>query len=474
MFAFNVLLRGVAVASLFAAAPSAMAAEVDADASSAQTLASAEIVVAYDTTVTGAISSSSRAAPSPSISSGDVAQIRTAIAAFERGDVSGARALRSSLTDPGAATLLDWLAIRLASRTCGFAQIDAFYRAHRDWPLASMVRRRAEEALWLENVPAPTVRGFFAANGKPERAEGKLALARALLAGGNREAAASLAKDVWRTEELGGPLEGQALSTFGSLLSASDHRTRAEMRFLSDQADAGMRAAARAGGAYLAVAKARAAVIRKLPNAGAALAAVPSSARSDPGYLFALAKFNRRAEQPKEAAAALGRAPRGGASLVDPDAWSVERRVVARDLLDIGDARGAYQVLARDEPSSDSDRIESNMLAGFIALRAMGDAKTAYRHFGAVQREATIPGTLSRALYWQGRALEAMGDQGSARVAYERAARYVTSYYGQIARSRLGLRDLPIRSLPTPTATDRATFGARLSVRAIDLLYRAD
>ncbi|GLK67505.1 lytic transglycosylase domain-containing protein [Hansschlegelia plantiphila] len=474
MFAFNVLLRGVAVASLFAAAPEAMAAEVDADASSAQTLASAEIVVAYDTTVTGAISSSSRAAPSPSVSSGDVAQIRAAIAAFERGDVSGARALRSSMTDPGAATLLDWLSIRLASRTCGFAQIDAFYRAHRDWPLASMVRRRAEEALWLENVPAPTVRGFFAANGKPERAEGKLALARALLASGNREAAASLAKDAWRTEELGGPLEGQALSTFGSLLSASDHRTRAEMRFLNDQVDAGMRAAARAGGAYLAVAKARAAVIRKLPNANAALAAVPNSARSDPGYLFALAKFNRRAEQPKEAAAALGRAPRGGASLVDPDAWSVERRVVARDLLDIGDARGAYQVLARDEPSSDSDKVESNMLAGFIALRAMGDAKTAYRHFGAVQREATIPGTLSRALYWQGRALEAMGDQGSARVAYERAARYVTSYYGQIARSRLGLRDLPIRSLPTPTATDRATFGARLSVRAIDLLYRAD
>ena len=235
-----------------------------------------------------------------------------------------------------------------------------------------------------------------------------------------------------------------------------------------------MRAAARVGGSYLAIAKARAAVIRKRPDAGAALAAVPSGARSDPGYLFAVAKFNRRQDRSREAAAALAQAPRGGAALVDPDAWSVERRVVARDLLDKGDAKGAYQVLARDEPSSDSDKIDSDMLAGFIALRALGDAKTAYRHFAAVHKEATIPGTASRALYWQGRALEALGDPASARGAYERAARYTTSYYGQISRARLGLSDLPIRSLPQPTATDRATFGSRIAVRAIDLLYRAD
>jgi soluble lytic murein transglycosylase len=480
MSALNVLLRGAAVVSVLISAHAAMALEApgfgpDADASSAETMkAAGEMVLAYDTDITGAISSTSRATPNPSVSSNDVAQIRAAIQAFERGDAAGARALRAQVSDPGAVTLLDWLQIRLASRTCGFAQIDAFYRVHRDWPLASMVRRRAEEALWLENVPASTVRAFFAANGKPERAEGKLALARALLTAGDRASAASLAKDAYRSESLEGPIEQQTLSAFGSMFSAADHRARAEMRFLSDEVDAGMRAATRAGGSYVAIAKARAAVIRKLPNAAALLAAVPSSARSDPGFMFAAAKFNRRAERPKEAAAAIASAPRGGAALIDPDAWSVERRVIARDLLDVGDARGAYQVLARDEPTSDSDKVESNMLAGFIALRAMNDPRTAARHFAIVQNEATIPGTLSRALYWQGRALEASNDRASARVAYERAARYVTSYYGQIARARLGLPDLPIRSLPTPSATDRATFGARLSVRAIDLLYRAD
>ncbi|WP_026362887.1 lytic transglycosylase domain-containing protein [Methylopila sp. M107] len=474
MRSLSFLLRGVAAAVLCAASGAANALDSDAaaDPYSAETMQQAEMVLAYDMTSTGAISTTSRA-PNPAAASSDVVQIRGAIAAFQRGDTSGALAIRASVSDAGAVALIDWLAIRLASRQCGFSRIDAFYRAHPDWPMASMVRRRAEEALWLENVQPSTVRSFFAAHGKPERGEGKLALARALFATGDKAQGAAVARDAWRHEELGGALEAQALSAFGANFSAADHRARAEARFLDDEVDAGMRAAGRAGGSYLAVAKARAAVIRKLPSASGLIAAVPGSAQSDPGYLFTVAKFSRRADRPKEAAAALSRAPRGGAALVNPDAWSVERRVVARDLLDKGDARGAYNVLARDEPTSDEDKIDSDMLAGFIALRALGDAKTAYKHFAAVHREATIPGTTSRALYWQGRALEAMGEQGAARSAYEKAARYVTSYYGQISRARLGLQDLPIRSLPSPTATDRATFNSRLAVRAIDLLYRA-
>ena len=491
MRSLSFLLRGVAAVALLSSVAPLAAAPVggkpeplpeerfvpaaagDSDAFSAETMKSAEIVLAYDATSTGSISTSSRVAPSASVSANDVALIRAAITAFERGDTSGAMAVKAQLADPGAVALVDWLGVRLASRQVGFTRIDAFYRVHRDWPMASWVRRRAEEALWLENVSPGTVRGFFAANGKPERPEGRLALARALLAGGDKAQAAVVARQAWRRDALDGSLEQQALQTFGPLLTVADHRARAEGRFLADEVEAGMRAANRVGGSYLAIAKARAAVIRKLPSAGALIAAVPSGARSDPGYLFTVAKFNRRAGRAREAAAALNAAPRG-AALVDPDAWSIERRVIARDLLDDGDAKLAYQTLARDDAEDDSAKIENDVLAGFIALRALGDAKTAYRHFAAVHKEATIPGTASRALYWQGRALEAMGDQGSARAAYERAARYVTSYYGQISRARLGLKDIPIRSLPQPSATDRATFGSRLSVRAIDLLYRAD
>ncbi|MFD1701865.1 transglycosylase SLT domain-containing protein [Methylopila henanensis] len=468
MSAFRALLRGVAASSLLAA----QAAYAE---DGGETVAAPEqsFVVAYDATnVTGAIAPASRVAPSPTVQSADVAQVKAAVAAFQRGDLGGAMAVRASLRDPGAVALVDWLSIRFASRQVGFDRINSFLRAHRDWPTMSMVRRRAEEALWLENVNGATVRAFFAQNGKPKRAEGKLALARALLDAGQKDAAATVAREAWRTEDLAGNLEAQALSRFGPLLTTADHRARAERQFLNDNVDAGLRAAARVGGSYVAVGKAIAAVIRRRPDAPAALAAVPTGARSDPAFIFASARHARRADRPKEAAAMLARAPLSATALADPDAWSVERRVIARDLLDLGDARGAYELIRRTEARSDTDRIESEMLAGFIALRALGDGRAAYRHFTVVQSQATIPGTLSRALYWQGRALEALGDQAAARASYERASRHITSYYGQIARARLKLADLPVRRLPEPTSADRATFNSRLSVRAIDLLYR--
>ena len=174
----------------------------DADEASAKTLREIEVHLAYDdTSLATAFPTTSRASSSPSASASDVAQIKAAIAAFERGETSAALDVRSSLSDPAAVALLDWLAVRLASRQAGFSRIDAFYRGHRDWPMANWVRRRAEEALWLENVEPATVRAFFAANGKPERPEGKLAFARALLASGDRASAAIYARDAWRHDD---------------------------------------------------------------------------------------------------------------------------------------------------------------------------------------------------------------------------------------------------------------------------------
>src|SRR5262249_16201690 len=84
------------------------------------------------------------------------------------------------------------------------------------------------------------------------------------------------------------------------------------------------------------------------------------------------------------------------------------------------------------------------------------------------------PIALARAGYWQGRAAEALGRKEEARAHYEAAARYSTAYYGQIARARLGHKDMVLRPPPEP-APDRRDVVARLEVvRAIELLYAID
>jgi soluble lytic murein transglycosylase len=425
------------------------------------------LVASLNMDVTGALGAGERLAP---VSAEELAALRSAIDSLNKGRLSDALALRPQLKDPGSLALLDWLAIRLASRQVGLSRIEWFLRTHPTWPGIATIRRRAEEALWNEDAEPAHVRAFFGAT-PPATEEGKLALARALLAGGEGTKAAAWVRDAWRHDVTTPAFEQKLYDRFGAMLTADDHVHRAERLFFAERVDQALRIAARAGGAYPAVAKARAAVIRKASNAGALLEAVPREARREPGYLIALSQYHRRADRPKEAAAALLAAVRDPAQLGDADEWWVERRLVARDMIEAGDARIAYQLCRDHSAVSRADRAEAEFHAGWIALRFLKEPSTAQRHFAALEGVAQTALSRSRAHYWQGRAAEAAGDSGRARGFYDTAGRFATTYYGQLARARLGLKDLPLRAIPKASAEDRAVFERTPAARALRILY---
>ena len=157
---------------------------------------------------------------------------------------------------------------------------------------------------------------------------------------------------------------------------------------------------------------------------------------------------------------------------METDEWWIERRLVARELLDVGDARTAYKVAATGpRPESDNYRAEQPFTAGWIALRFLKDPQTAARNFALIAKDQDHPITLSRAYYWQARAAEAMGDQGNARSRYELAAQFPATYYGQLARTRIGVAPVTLRGAPQPSFSDRSTFSRLEAVKAIQLLY---
>src|SRR2546423_7797038 len=248
-----------------------------------------------------------------------------------------------------------------------------------------------------------------------------------------------------------------------------------DMRLYAEDVEGAERAASRAGGNAQAIAKARIAIIRKAPNAKALLDAAPAEASRDVGYVFSRVQFLRRADQTAEAAGWIPSLPADHGQTLATDQWWVERRLVARKLLDIGEDKTAYRV-ARDAaiPKKDNYRAEHQFTAGWIALRFLNDPATALAHFAKLAQGHSNPITLARAGYWQGRAAEALGRREEARAYYEAAARYSTAYYGQLARARLGHRDIVLR--PPPEAPpDRRDLIARLEVvRAIELLYAID
>jgi soluble lytic murein transglycosylase len=163
-------------------------------------------------------------------------------------------------------------------------------------------------------------------------------------------------------------------------------------------------------------------------------------------------------------------APHDPAALVDVDQWWVERRLIARKLLDLGDDRMAYEIAnGAAAPLSDNFRAEQHFTSGWIALRFLHQPAIALAHFARIADGATSPITLARSFYWQGRAAEALG-RDDARTLYEAAARYSTAYYGQLARARLGLDEVSLRSLPEPVPDQQPLEIAR----AYEILYAID
>jgi soluble lytic murein transglycosylase len=400
----------------------------------------------------------------------DLTGLAEAIAFYKGGDLARGDSAAMTAKDKTVRTALEWIALRSFSRETGFERLQAFMQAHPAWPALDWLKKRSEEALFGDRKSGALIKTFFS-GADPETAAGKLALARVLTDDGKTSEAAALVHAVWREADLNPQLEAKVKTDFNTYLNRADHKFRADRLLYKEQIAGAFRAAALAGPDVLALAKARAAVINEGPS-DKLLAKVPLALRTDPGFLFAQIHKLRHADKIRAAADIMLAAPRDPSRLIDGDEWWIERRLLARKLLDQNDATTAYKLCAEHSAMSHEMRIEAEFTAGWIALRFLNDPARAAGHFDAIAKLAETPMSRARAAYWQGRTAEASSTAGSetaARKFYEQAAVHQTTYYGQLARAKLGVTTLPIRSISNEAkGEDRED-----AIKVIELLYAA-
>jgi len=377
----------------------------------------------------------------------------------------------AAISDPVARKLAEWIILRSDDNGASVERYRAFISANPSWPSQTFLRRRLEAALWDDHRDDATAWSWFE-NESPLSAKGKFSLARAMIGRGDRTNAERLVRDAWRNDSMSEDTESTALDLFGALITPGDHKARMDLLLYGSEHEAALRAAKRLGSGEVALAKARIAGYRKASNARALLEAVPREWHSDPGYIFSRIQLLRREERFNEAAQLMMSAPRDPGRLYNPDEWWVERRLLSRKMIDVGEHRTAY-LIARDAalPARDIYKTEQEFTAGWIALRLLNDPSTAAQHFARIGVGSVNPTTLARAGYWQGRAAEAAGRSQEARAAYAAASEQSTSYYGQLARAKLGLPQIELKD--APTARGRAVERLEI-VRAVQLLYELE
>jgi soluble lytic murein transglycosylase len=410
-------------------------------------------------------------AATSSTSQADKDALENVIELLRKHKPDDATQLEATITDPVARKLAEWLILRNDNNNASVERYRAFIASNPSWPSQSFLRRRIEAALWDDHRDDATVWAWFA-NESPLSAKGRFSLAKVMIARGDRANAERLVREAWRNDPMSEDTETAALDLFGALLTAGDHKARMDYFLYGSENEVAMRAARRLGSTHVALAKARIAAVKKASNTRSLLEAVPRELQSDPGYLFSKIQLLRREEKFTDAAQLMMGAPKDPNRLHNMDEWWIERRLLARKMIDVGEHRTAY-LIARDAalPARDIYKTEQEFTAGWIALRFLNDPALAAQHFARIGVGSVNPTALARAGYWQGRAAEAAGRPQEARTAYLRAAEQSTSYYGQLARAKLGLPQLEINGAPS----GRGRNVERLEiVRAAQLLYELD
>jgi soluble lytic murein transglycosylase len=401
--------------------------------------------------------------------SGNLAAVKQAIDLTRKSEFGGASAIEKTIDDPAGRKLVEWFLLRHPDSNANFSRYTAFIADNPSWPSMGLMRRRAEARLWQEQSDAATVHGFT--GDQPVSAKGRFALARVLLAQGDRNGAARWVRVAWRSEELTERAEAEAFDTFHDLLTADDHRARMDKRIGAKDFSGAMRAAHRLGSDELSIVKACAAVAGNEDKALDLLDGVATEARQDLGYALCRIHWMLRHDRIDDAARLMLAAAAETKARQDTDEWWRERRVLSRKLLDLGKFQAAYQVVREAAlPANENYRAEFHFMPGWIALRYLNDPATARAHFAHIDDGTANPIVIARAHYWRGSAAEAVGDKEEMRVEYEAAARHSTAYYGQMARAKLGLETIELRKPPT-SDPDRSAALSDERVRAADMLY---
>lgn len=389
---------------------------------------------------------------------------KLAFDAAQHDDFDGARRTAGRAHSKLLLKVVQWMQYTQPNGGASFEDITDFIRENPNWPQVSAMTKRAEEAItaatpdqdvlnWFDSYPWQTV-------------DGAMAYGRALLNAGQTDKATDILRRAWVSGNFGPIQERQFLTTFSQYLRDQDHVARLDRLLWEHQDSAVSNQILRVNEEYRRVAQARAALANDQSNAESIAAKVPDQYKNDPGLIYELLHYRRSHDMDDQAIALLSHPSR---NKVRPEAWWVERSVLARRSLQQGHITQAYEI-ARDHGMTDGAAFaDAEWLSGWIALRFLDDRKVALSHFARMFERVQTPQSRSRAAYWAGRAADALGQGDEAVGWYSAAAENVTTFYGQLAAARINMQ-FPLPADPLPSAHDIEFFEKHELVRASRML----
>ncbi len=327
-----------------------------------------------------------------------------------------------------------------------------FLYEHPGWPDEKTIRLRAEAAALFER-PTRDAMTKFCVDFPPISGRGMVACANAGV--GDAAKQTGWIKQGWEQGDFNEDEEKRILAAHGDTLTKSDHVARMERLLYEGKSAGAKRMMAHMPADKRSLYNVRMAFMTNAKNAPHLLNTLPAVQQREVGILFERLRW-RMKRGDDNLAELLALAPK---ETPYPEQWWPMRASVARSAIFKRQYSEALAAINHHGALTGEDLAEALWLKGWINLRHKDDAATAYKQFFKLYTSVSTPVSKARAAYWAARAADKNGNPEIAREWKEKAARYPTVFYGQLAHAQLHPKaPLALPAMPEITSESRTQF----------------
>ena len=362
----------------------------------------------------------------------DFALAKKAVSEMKKSDWTNALKTAKKAKDKSIYNFIEWRYLLTEGNKASFYDYLNFINANKDYPRLGRIKYLAEHKLSNEKITPGKIIDWFG-DEEPLSGYGKMILGESYILTGQIEQGKKLIKEGWITADLSKTELSFFRKKFKNYLNAEDYIQRADYLAWENKYWDLKRMLRYLPKDYELLYNARQLLMSKSYGVDQAIKNVPDRFKNDAGLNFDRLKWRRKRGRIDSSAEILLNVKNTKDYLVRPDKWWDEREIISRSLIYEKKYELAYKIASNHALIEGSDYAAAEWMSGWIALSFLDDPLLSKDHFQNFYNNVSYPISTSRGAYWLARSYKALGDKENSKKWFEEAAKYLTTYYGQLA-----------------------------------------
>jgi len=370
----------------------------------------------------------------------DFAIAKKAIAEMEKSQWSKALNTSRRAKDKSVYNFIQWRHLLTPGNQASFFDYLDFINKNKDYPRIDRIKYLAEHKLSTKEISPKKIINWFGDN-EPLSGFGKMILGESNLLLGNNELGKKQIKEGWVEADLSKTELKFFRTKFKKYLDEKDNINRAEYLAWNNKYWDLKRMLPYLPKDYELLYNARQLLMSKSYGVDQAIKNVPNKFVDDAGLNYDRLKWRRKRGRIDGSVEILLKVKNTKDYLVRPDLWWEEREIISRSLIYDKKFELAYKISSNHGLTEGSEFAEAEWMSGWIALSFLKDPLLAKDHFQNFYNNVSYPISTARGAYWLGKTFKSLKNKEQSNKWFEEAAKYLTTYYGQLAFMELNPKD---------------------------------